>query len=85
MSLATLPDDTRVWIDGHGEATLGEIRAAPEEGPALSLEDATLEMWGDIATRNLCRHPWEEHVSPSAIRAYHVSRYTSVPPRQRSM
>ena len=83
-ALAHLPDSTPVYVDGHGPATLGEIRAAPEIEPPLSLEDATIEMWEDIVTRNLCLHPWEEPVSASAIRAFHVSRYTAARTRQRS-
>ena len=83
-TLATLPDDTPVYVDGHGSATLGDIRRTPEEGPGLSLEEATIEMWEDIATRNLCLHPWEEPVSVSAIRAFHASRYTDAQARRRS-
>jgi hypothetical protein len=38
-----LPDSTRIWIDGHGPSTLGQIRA--EESPGLAgEEDATVRM-----------------------------------------
>lgn len=82
--IAELPDETRFWNPVTGEVTLAEIRATPEDEPALSLEAATIEMWCDIGTRNLRRHPWEQHVTPSEIRASHVSRYTSALRRRRS-
>ena len=83
-TILSLPDSTPVYVDGHGPTTLGECRRVPEEDPALSLEEATLEMWTDIATHNLCRHPWEEPVSHTAIRAYHASRSTDAPARRGS-
>jgi len=49
MSLAALPDDTPVWIDGHGASTLGEIRDAIEVPELLSDEEATIEMWTPCA------------------------------------
>ena len=77
MSLAGLPASTPVYIDGFGPSTIGEIRAT-EETPALDEEwAATLDMWGDVCTRNLCREPWEPGATPSEVRAYHVSRYLS--------
>jgi hypothetical protein len=83
-SITALPDSTPVYVDGHGSSTLGEVRHAAEDGPALSDWDMTLEMYADLASLNLCRHPWEEPVSHTAIREFHASRSTGVQPRQRS-
>jgi len=84
MTLARLPDATPVYIDGHGPATIGEIRHAPEETPDLSLEQATIDMWCDIGTLNLCRHPWENPASVAEIRAFHASRYIDARTRRES-
>ena len=76
-ALSALPDSTPVYIDGHGQATLGEIRHAPEENPALDEWGATLDMYADLATRNLCRDPWDSGATPLATREYHASRYSN--------
>lgn len=76
MKIAALSDSTPVWIDRHGPSTLGEIRDAIEDPePIPSNEEATLEMWADVATRNLCRHPWEPVVPVDAILRHHRMRY----------
>lgn len=68
--LALLPDSTPCYVPGVGEVTLGEVRRT-EENPALVADrEATLRMWADRATRNLCRDAWESTgASPSGRRA----------------
>jgi hypothetical protein len=74
-TIAGLPGETRVWVDGHGEATLADCRT--EKTPGLDEREATCQMWEDIATRNLCRDPWQPGVSVSDVRAFHASRFSS--------
>lgn len=78
-----IPDDALVYVPGHGETTAGAIRASRE--PSLDDEnEATYQMWEDIATRNLLRKPWEPVVSTSDIKAFHAARFHSrygAPPR----
>lgn len=83
MSIASLPDDQPCYVPGFGEVTLGEIRHTEPE-PALDQWEATLQMWEDIVTRNLCREPWDPGVSVSEIKAYHVSRYMNALTQRRS-
>ena len=83
MTLAELPDALVLWSPTTGEVTAGEIRR--EQKPALDDEwEATLEMWGDIVTRNLCRKPWEPRVSVSDIKAYHAAQYSAAQTRRAS-
>ena len=83
QAIAELPDATPCYIPGVGEVTVGEIRG--EQEPALDDEwEATLVMWEDIATRNLCRKPWEPRVSVSDIKAYHAARYFAAQTRRAS-
>lgn len=82
--IASLPDEARVYVPEVGEVTMGEVRAATEQGPALDEErEATIAMWEDIATRNLLRPECQPGVRPSDIKAYHALRFTSdrTPPR----
>lgn len=81
MTLADLPDDTPVWIDGYGESTLGEIRHQPEEVETLSDFERTVNMWCDIAACNLNRQPWEPELSYDQVRAYHAIREPWDPPQ----
>jgi hypothetical protein len=90
-TIASLPGDTRVsLVVGSGDMTLDELATAltdrdTEERPTLDDQrEATYRMWEDIATRNLCRDPWEPGVSVSDIRAFHASRYSSDPMPRRS-
>lgn len=76
-TLSTLPDEHTVYVPGLGETTLGAIReTATEQTPALydGIDvEATCAMWEDIATRNLCRQPWEAGVTVQAVEEYHAS------------
>jgi hypothetical protein len=81
VSLANLPDETPVWIDGHGQATLGELRHAPKADETLSERERTLNMWRDIAALNTNRHPWEPKLTYDQVRTYHRIRSPSDPPR----
>ena len=79
MSLHTLPDEHPAYVPGHGETTVGEIVTARTEGAPKDLDaeqEASLQMWEDIVTRNLLRAPWERRVSISDIKAYHASQST---------
>ena len=83
-ALAGLPDDARVYVPELGEVTLGEIRRATEQKPAVDVErEATLVMWEDIATRNFKRSACHPGASRSDVKAYHVSRFLNgqTPPR----
>ena len=59
MSIRALPDEHPVYVPGHGETTLGAIREAERNPALIDTLAATLDMWGEIATRNLCREPWQ--------------------------
>ena len=84
QAIASLPDDHVFWSPTTGEVTKGEIRA--EQTPDLADEwEATLVMWEDIATRNLCRQPWEPYVSVSEIKAYHVAQFFAALTRRASI
>ena len=86
MTLSELPDSHAVYVPGVGEVTIGEIVISrAEQEPTLADEwEATLVMWEDIATRNLCRKPWEPIVSVSDIKAYHAARYFAAQTRRAS-
>ena len=83
MTLADLPDALVLWSPTTGEVTVGQIRA--EQKPDLADEwEATIEMWCDIVTRNLCRQPWEPRVSVSDIKAFHAARFFAAQTRRAS-
>ena len=58
MNLATLEDTRRVWVDGVGETTVGDIRRSvgPEQ-PLTEDEKATVKMWSYIVTHPDAK-PW---------------------------
>lgn len=56
-ALATIEDARRVWIDGHGEATVGELRASVRDTD-LDSRARTIAMWGWIVTHPDEPRPW---------------------------
>lgn len=68
-----MTSETPVYVPGYGEMTAGQVAEAirAEEKPAVDAEhDATVDMWVEICTRNLCRPPWENSgATPSGRRA----------------
>jgi hypothetical protein len=59
-SLASLPGTTPCYVDGYGVSTLGEVaEARAEEKPDVRAgeREATIRMWGYIATHPEAK-PW---------------------------
>ena len=58
MNAVTIPDTQLVYVPGHGELTVGDLRTRPDADEQGSDEDATVRMWVWIATRDKDAEPW---------------------------